>query len=186
MDAAQSKESERAMRSGKVAGVQAPAPAAMAVAPSADLQRRLSTLRDSTSQLNSVVVTGVATARSAGSGAVSEEVMREVKLREVKSDTTGNVVTTTYALSPNVQVRLTETTPAFAGQPSNTDQSRKEKSVMVDSSVTATPAAPVSRTVKIESITWTNPSTGRVYTLSGPLSKEQLTMLRKRLPSDKR
>ena len=183
-------EGERKALGGKVAGVQVqpqtPPSAPAAPAPVTDLQRRLSRLRDSSFRLDEVVVTGVAT-----SSAKAKDASREAKLRELKSDTTGNVVVTIYELSPGIQVTLSETAPqAFAPKRVEADQMKKERSAAssVNAAVPAMAPPPVVglRTdAKIEVITWTNSSTGRVYTLSGPLSKEQLTALRKRLPPGK-
>ncbi|MEO8577937.1 MAG: hypothetical protein ABI556_14610 [Gemmatimonadales bacterium] len=174
-------EVEQKALAGKVAGAQVQAqtpPPSVAAAPPADLRRRLSPLRDSL-QLDAVVVTGVATASSAKTDD------RAVKLHELKSDTTGNVISTTYAVSANVQVTLTEVAPqSFVPQRAESDQMKKEKAATGSSNVTVVPMAPRG-IIKIETITWTNPSNGRVYTLSGPLSKEQLTSLRKRLPPGK-
>ena len=168
---------------GKIAGVQAQGTGA--APPAADLQQRnLSRLRDSAVRYDNVVVTGVATATSDG---MVEEAMREAKLREVKADTTGNVVVTTYELSPGIQLTLTETaSQPFTPRRAEADEMKKEKSAATKANA-AVPAPPspviaLRANVRIESITWTNSSTGRVYKLSGPLTKEQLTALRKRLP----
>lgn len=186
-DAARSRnEPERAL-SGRIVGVQAPAP--VVAPPTADLQQRnLSRLRDSSVRYDPVVVTGVATASGVVGAARSE-----AKLRELKSDTTGNIVVTIYELSPGIQVTLKETAPQeFAPQRAEADQLKKEKSGSLRANVAPVPAAPPAPVIglrttgaKTEVITWTNSVTGRVYTLSGPLSKEQLTALRKGLPGAK-
>lgn len=139
-------------------------------------------LRALSAPLDQVVVTGVATATTG--------LADEAGLREMKSDTTANTVVTIYQVSPGVQVTLIELLPpAFAAQ--RRDERRDERQVQKQSAATGNaailPAAPVaSASVKIETITWTNASSGRTYTLSGPLSKEQLTALRKRLPPARR
>ena len=177
---------EKAAILGKIGGAQGQA--AVAAPPAADLQQRsLSRLRDSAGRFENVVVTGVATATSGGT---AEEAIRDAKLREVKADTTGNVVVTTYELLPGIQLTLTETVPqAFAPQRREADQMKKEKSAAskADASVPAPPPPVIALrpNTRIESVSWTNSSTGRVYKLSGPFSKEELTALRKRLPPAK-
>lgn len=129
--------------------------------------------------LDEVVVTGVATAATGPAEAAA--------LREVKSDTTGNTAVTIYQVSPGVQVTLVELMPpGFADQRRDARELKKQAATgnAVASAAPAAPAAPP-KTARIETITWTNASTGRRYTLSGPLSKEGLTALRKRLPPAK-
>ena len=152
--------------------VGSPAPVA------SDTQRSLMSRLGASGRLEEVVVTGVA-ATTAG----------EAALREVKSDTTGNIVVTVYDVSPGVQVTLTEIAPqAVAPERREADQMKEAKSEIAQGNVTIVPAAPAvaNRAARIETVSWSNLSTGRTYTLSGPLTKERLTVLRKRLPPAKR
>lgn len=100
-------------------------------------------------------------------------------LRVVKSDTTENIVVTVYAVAPELEVTLRETAQnafAFPG---------RETARLGTQSGGVSPAPPneVAPGAVLESITWTNYSTGRTYILSGALSKDELTSLRSRLPS---
>ena len=167
---------------GKVAGAQAPAPAPVVALPAppatANVQQQSAAarLRASKERLDQVVVTGVAVSAAEG----------ETLLREVKSDTTFNVVTTVYEVSPGVQVTLTEITPpAFAQRRLNADELKKERATASSGSAAAASVAPKA-TVRIETVSWSNARTGQTYTLSGALTREQLTALRKRLPAAKR
>lgn len=176
-----------AVLAGKVAGVSAaqresvarvPAPSpVMAPARSKSTQPEASKLRASI-PLDQVVVTGTATARSGFTDATA--------LREVKSDTTGNTVVTVYQVSPGVQATLVELLPpGITAQRRDARELKKQTAATGNAVGSTAPTAPPP-TVRIETITWTNASTGRTYTLSGPLSKEQLTALRQRLPPIKR
>lgn len=100
-------------------------------------------------------------------------------LRVVKSDTTANIVVTVYAVAQDVEVTLRETARRALALPG------QEKPRMRTQTGGAEPPSPteVERRTKIESITWTNYSTGRTYVLSGALSKDELTSIRSRLPS---
>jgi Putative zinc-finger len=163
----------------KVAGGQAMAPVVALPAPptAANAQQSaVARLRASTERLDQVVVTGVATSATIG----------EAPLREVKSDTTVNAVTTVYEVSPGVQVTLTEVTPpAFVQRRLNADDLRKEKTTTSSGTANAVPVEPKA-VARIETVSWSNPKTGQTYTLSGALTREQLTALRKRLPAAKR
>ena len=163
----------------KVLGGQAVAPVVALPAPPAAAnaqQSAVARLRASTERLDQVVVTGVATSATVG----------EAPLRELKSDTTVNIVTTVYEVSPGVHVTLTEITPpASAQRRLNSDDLKKEKAIASSGTANAAPVAPQPVT-RIETLSWSNPRTGQTYTLSGALTKEQLTALRKRLPAAKR
>ncbi len=164
---------------GKIAGAQmAPVPPSAAVAPMA-IQRsaQASRLRTSPKNLDEVTVTGVVVTGVATATAAPAEAL----LREVKSDTTANSVRTVYEVSPGVQVTLVESIPA-AFAPRQAEAMRKEAS---GNPTIASPPAVWRITTRTETVTWTNSSTGRLYTLTGPLSKQQLIALRQRLPTAK-
>ena len=164
---------------GKVLGGQAMAPVVALPAPPAAAnaqQSAVARLRASTERLDQVVVTGVATSATVG----------EAPLREVRSDTTMNIVTTVYEVSPGVHVTLTEITPpAFAQRQLDSDDLKKERATASSGTANAVPVVP-QPVMRVETISWSNPRTGQTYTLSGALTKEQLIALRKRLPAAKR
>lgn len=162
---------------GKVAGAEVSAqspPPANAV--TSEAQRSQMARLRAAPTLDNVIVTGVVASTGAG----------EVMLREMRSDTTGNIVMTVYEVSPGVQVTLVESAPqAFVTQQREADARKTTKSGTPNSTIAQASPAPPS-TARIESVTWTNPATGRSYKLTGSLSKDQLTVLRKRLPPAKR
>ena len=165
---------------GKVAGAQATAPVAALPAPpvtaNAQQQSAMARLRASNERLDQVVITGVAASAADA----------EAPLREVKSDTAASIVTTVYEVLPGVQVTLTEiTASAFAQKRVNAEPLSKERATASSGNVATVPAAPKA-IMRIETVSWSNPKTGQRYTLSGPLTREQLTALRKRLPAAKR
>ena len=165
---------------GKIATAQAPAPVVGLPPPPAVVgaQNSVGKLRASTERFDNVVVTGVVVSAAS--------VASEAPLREVSSDTTVNVVTTVYEVSPGVHVTLTEITPpAFTQRRLNADDLKKEKATASSGTANAVPAAPKA-VARIETVSWSNSKTGQTYALSGALTREQLTALRKRLPAAKR
>ena len=169
--------------------------AATAVAPRAAFGEGLS--------IGPVVVTGVATA--------DEALSDEIKL--VRADTTGRVNVTVYQIAQGVEVTLTETIPlpqptatAMARErrlqaaPPETER-RKDSAARVGAAAVTqttaarppaarTPAAPVrgelAKTLPTIAITWTDPTSMRTYTLSGPLPRERLQEIRKAIEQKKR
>jgi hypothetical protein len=126
--------------------------------------------------LSGVVVTGVA-----------EEKLTE--LLKVSSDSTPARIRTVYEPSPGVQVTLTETLlPSFRATASA--QAAKSRERRAFDSATA-PSAPrlnaiiAAGAAPTNSITWVDKA-GHLVTLTGPMSKEELQVLRLRLPADKR
>jgi hypothetical protein len=155
---------------------QAPPPPAQKIAPSAPAIQQQSRV------LNEAVVTGVAT---------REEADIAAGLREIRSDTTTAGITTVYELAGGVRVTLREVLPE---ERNKTLAARRAevvpaaKSTQAAVGVAAAPAvpSPSPSAAATDSITWRNASSGRTYILKGPLTKEQLADLRRRLPSAKR
>ena len=123
-------------------------------------------------QLNEVVVTGVAT-EADGS-----------ELRKVRSDTTQSVSRTVFAVANGVEVTLTDAPPPAARL-----QARQRKADAVIAAAAApaanVPSAADAAKTVVNTITWTD-KRGHNMTLTGPLPKDQLELLRKRLPEDQR
>ena len=151
------------------------APVADAVSPVTPARIDSSNLRDGTAMSN-LVITGVATASPTSSAGTSTA----SALRVVKSDTTETTVVTVYAVAPDVEVTLSETGRTGVAAPSR-EIARLRREISGGS--LPPQATEASRRARIESIEWTNYSTGRTYILSGALSKEELTAIRGRLPS---
>ncbi len=151
------------------------APVADAVNPVTPARIDSSNLRDGTAKSN-LVITGAARASPTSTVATSTE----SPLRVVKSDTTETTVITVYAVAPDVEVTLNETgRTGFATPSRETAKLRRD----ISGGSLSPQATEASRRARIESIEWTNYSTGRTYILSGALSKEELTAIRGRLPS---
>ncbi|MEO8192351.1 MAG: zf-HC2 domain-containing protein [Gemmatimonadales bacterium] len=135
--------------------------------------------------LSQVVITGVAVAT-------------ESPLKEVRADTTGNTRQFVYQTPSGVQVTLTESVPAgFAVRETQAARAAKSRpnpvpaapppALVPQTATSAGQAAPANaKAVAINTITWTSTETGRTYTLSGSLSKQELEAIRQRLPREKR
>lgn len=106
------------------------------------------------------------------------------ELRHVRTDTAGTAIVTVYQVSPGVEVTLREMLAAKFVSP----QREVAQGRIAGGTAMATPAPVVQATssAHVESITWTSASTGRTFTLTGALSKEQLTAIRMRLPPSAR
>ncbi len=158
----------------------APAPSAPRSAATASER-----MRADRSQLSQVVVTGVAAAPAPAAASAQPPI---APLRVVRADTAGTTVRTTFEVSAGVEVILTETRAIDASSAST-----PQRQVAVPLSKTSarlpsprSPSAPVADAVGVDSISWVSPVSGRSYVLIGPLSKEQLTVLRSRLPTSTR
>jgi anti-sigma factor RsiW len=104
------------------------------------------------------------------------------ELHQVRADTTASAHRTIYEVAPGVEVTLLEAIgplPAGAAVLSATAAEGKVAQRTVAPPVTNAP-----RDVTANSISWTS-KLGRVMTLSGSLSKEELQALRLRLPAEK-
>ncbi len=113
------------------------------------------------------VVTGVAAA------AAPAPAPSPPPLKIVRTDTSGVVVRTTFEVTPGVTVILTDspTAPAISQMPASTAKSGN-----------AAASQSMALTTRWESITWASAISGRHYLLAGPMTREQLTVLRSRLP----
>ena len=104
------------------------------------------------------------------------------ELRPVRADTTASLPRTVYQVSPGIEVTLIESSPpqpAAASVSAKTAEGRVAQRTAV-----APPVANAPRDVAVNSISWIS-KLGRVMTLSGPVSKEDLQALRLRLPAEK-
>jgi anti-sigma factor RsiW len=164
-----------------VTAVPAPAPAPRSAA-LADAQRAATSsvrMRADTSKLllNDVVVTGVATAPAAAPPPVAP-------LRIVRADTVAATVRTRFEVRPGVEIVLTETSVPIAATGAATAQQQAaapvSKAAPFERSGNATSAT--ANAARVDSITWVSTVSGKSYVLRGPLTKEQLTLLRSRLP----
>jgi hypothetical protein len=108
------------------------------------------------------------------------------ELRPVRTDTTTGLPRTVYQVSPGIEVTLLESNPPLSPAPSVSANAAKEKVAQerVAQKVAAPTVANAPRDVAINSISWVS-KLGRVMTLSGPISKEELQALRLRLPAEK-
>jgi len=162
---------EGAALSGKVSG--------------ADVDIGTIALKRDTTRLEEVVVTGVATA-PARAAEVGASVARD--LRKVRSDTTAGIVRTVFQVSPNAEVTLTDNAAAAFSQ----STAQRRKGIVAEPVQQPAPPAPTtpqranaSTPRAINTISWID-KRGHLMTLTGPLSKEELELLRKRLPEDQR
>jgi len=143
-------------------------------------------LRSDSLKLNQVVVTGVA------SGVViANQAAGPTELRRIHADTIGNITRTRYESSPGVQVTLTETAPRgfSVGKAAAKERAAGPRSLSaaVAAAVPApAPAASRDTAPPVSFITWTDATTGRIYVLEGPLSREKLEEIRRRLPQPQR
>ena len=103
------------------------------------------------------------------------------ELHPVRADTTADVHRTVYQASPGIEVTLLESNlpPSAAAS-----VSAKAAEGRVAQITAAPPVANAPRDVAVNSISWIS-KLGRVMTLSGSISKEELQALRLRLPADK-
>jgi Putative zinc-finger len=160
----------------------APVPAAVQQEHAADearAERRFAPMSDSTrmnalsGKVSGVVITGVATTGAAA----------PIELNAVRADTLAGGIQTTYRTSSGVELTLIESDRQSPSPLSGRVQKMNPTAApeRADAVTAASGAAPV-----INSITWTQKGTGRIATLTGPLSKEALEALRERLPPEKR
>lgn len=133
-------------------------------------------------QLSEVVVTGVATAAA-----------EPGELKKLRTDSSTSA--TVYEASPGVEVTLFDRGLTVVMRASTTAQLKEKQKAEPAAAPPPTPAPTVealSRKVagamnaaQVNSISWTD-KRGHLMVLTGPLSKEQLEGIRKRLPADKR
>ena len=127
-------------------------------------------------------------------------------LKVVKTDTVGAANVTVYQVAQGVEVTLTETMPAPLPAASAMQRERRlqasrsaaagrrdsaaQAGAAVQSTAAPPPAARANsesaRTFPTISITWTDPSSKRIYTLSGALPRERLEEIRKAIEQKKR
>jgi hypothetical protein len=163
----------------------APAPPAAALA---DAQRAASPsirMRADTSKalLNEVVVTGVATASTPAAAPP-----RVAPLRIVRADTLAATVRTRFEVRPGVEVILTETSAPLLAPSAGTAQRQAAEPLSKTTPQERSAKAPAlsANTARVDSITWVSAVSGKSYVLTGALTKEQLTLLRSRLPQNVR
>lgn len=155
----------------------APVVAAPPAAKTAARQLRLNT----SPALDNVVVTGAAT------GSTTELADR---LTVLGVDSTGGARTTRYRLTSGEELTLSETQPVSNAVVSAQAERRAESAR--EMAAPAAPAAPPparadsAAKTPVATITWTDPKTGRRYTLSGRVSRERLEQLRKTIESTRR
>ena len=166
---------EAAALSGKVAG--------------ADIDIGTISLKRDSTQLSEVVVTGVAEVPAKGAEAGASVAP---ELRKIRGDTSGAMTRTIFQVSPNVEVTLTDIATAAFSQ--RTAQRRKAMADAPVQSPVQPPAPPVAAAASqandssartINTISWID-KRGHMMTLTGPLPRKELEMLRKRLPEDQR
>jgi len=145
------------------------------VAGSSTQSRRILGMSDSAGvrqvspQIGNVVVTGVAEATAVAP-----------VLQSMRADTVMGSIRTTYAVSPGVEVTLVESPVRnFSAKVASPQSSAAQSAPAPVASSTRIPSL-------INSITWLQRSTGRMATLSGPLSKEELEAIRQKLPVSSR
>lgn len=167
------------------APVAAPAPVAAATgiaatgaappaAKAAARQLRLNT----SPTLDNVVVTGVAT------GSTAELADR---LTVLGVDSTGGARTTRYRLTSGEELTLSETQPVSNAVVSAQAERRAESAREMAAQAAPPPArADSAAKTPMATITWTDPKTGRRYTLSGRISRERLEQVRKTIESTRR
>ena len=103
------------------------------------------------------------------------------ELRPVRADTTADMHRTVYQVSSSIEVTLIDVGPP---RPAATSASSKTAEERAAQRPAAPPVANAPRDVAVNSISWVS-KLGRMMTLSGSLSKEELQALRLRLPADK-
>jgi hypothetical protein len=123
---------------------------------------------DSNVRLNQVVITGIATAA-------------EGPLKLVSADTSQAAVKNVYEVSKGVEVTLVESTLRKRSFVAGSVQREKAASPMA---AAPPPPAAVANDAATNSITWSKG--GKVFTLTGVMSRIQLEAIRLRLPEDKR
>ena len=104
------------------------------------------------------------------------------ELRPVRADTTAGLQRTVYQVSPGIEVTLVESSPPLPAGPPGSAKTAEGRVAQKTSA--APPVANALRDVAVNSISWIS-KPGRVMTLSGAFSKEELQALRLRLPADK-
>jgi anti-sigma factor RsiW len=150
--------------------------ASKAEARSDSLMRR----RLNSSTLDQVVVTGVATAT-----------VGPAELKKIRTDSVSKA--TVYEVSPGVEVTLSDMgpRPVFSLRSNPTAQSKEREATAPQAPVPPPVEAGMSGKVagaapaQINSISWID-ARGHQMVLTGPLSKQQLEMVRRRLPTDRR
>jgi hypothetical protein len=112
----------------------------------------------------------------------------------VKSDTLGNYVKNVYEVSPGVEVTLVET--SFVRSSFSPTEAKAERAasapmpmsmpapVSAGANAPTPPSIAMRRKLPVNTITWMKGS--RTMTLTGPMTVEELTAIRMRLPEDKR
>jgi hypothetical protein len=122
-------------------------------------------------ELGNAVVTGVVTGVATGVASAP------AGFRQLRSDSVGAAQRTVFRAPSGVEVTLLESDVLPAAQ------------AMVRVSrvpTSAPPPAAVADSSVANSITWTQKATGKLATLSGPLSKKELEALRQLLPPERR
>ena len=136
---------------------------------------------NSSAAIDNVVVTGVAT----GTAAAFDD-----RLTVLGVDSAGGARVTRYRLASGEEITLNEARPVanavVSAQAERRAESSREMAVPA-----APPPPPLARAdsaamVPTTTISWTDPKTGRLYTLSGRLSRERLEQIRKTIESTRR
>ena len=160
--------------SGKVAGARVERPAVGAIRDSQQQQQQ-----SRVAPVQNLAASGVASgiARGVEGGFAPPE------LKKVRSDSTQSVIRTVFEVSGGVEVTLVDIpTPVFS-------QRKMERKAMATAAPPPVASAPQADAAKEKSevvtISWTD-KRGHSMSLTGPLPKEQLELLRKRLPEDQR
>ena len=128
--------------------------------------------------LDNVVVTGATTGLNAEFAD---------RLTVLGVDSTGGARTTRYRLTSGEELTLSETQPASNAVVSAQAERRAESAREMAAPAAPPPAgADSAAKVPMATITWTDPKTGRRYTLSGRVSRERLEQVRKTIESTRR
>ena len=167
---------EPAALSGKVAGVQAEADAA-------------TQMTDSATRQMATVPADRLMSRGVRGGVARGTELREnfSPLRKVRADSTQASSRTVFEVSPGVEVTLTDVAAAAF------DSRMKQRTAVTGAAAAPVQAPPTASTaqrdeaksVPINTIYWVD-KRGHRMTLAGPLPKEELELLRQRLPEDQR
>jgi hypothetical protein len=112
---------------------------------------------------------------------VAAPILDSPELRPVRGDTTADLHRTVYQVSSGIEVTLIDFGPP---RPAAASASAKTAEERVAQRPAVPPVANAPRDAAVNSISWVS-KLGRMMTLSGSLSKEELQALRLRLPADK-
>ena len=129
-------------------------------------------------------VSGVTITNGVAVGEVDKKTEGSVSLKVVRSDSSSGNKQTVFETQTGVRVRLTELEPSGFGAASRSTSVRAlavpKRPTMISVPPRATNESAIGDATSpiINSITWSDPATGRSYILSGPLATGQLEALK--------